>query len=415
MATWGIKLGTYTLGTTAAVKALKIATSRRLNQYPIIRSDVSITPEGKQNPIRLDLSGTLIGSDYTSMRTALSDLRGALESTTQNFYIDDERYIRVVSRNFDYAFIKQDFCNYNLSFTGELPYFLAGTVDSYVVSALSSGVSFPISNAGDVRVPLKFVFRNTSYDTATMLGTTISDVQFENKTLALEFYYRGALSSTLGWVALSNPSFEAWTSGTNVAPDGWTLSAGAVGQEIGTIYLGTYSSKITRSGSDAIINQVFTDPKGISYWQGKTVTAKVWVYADDASSAAIQIYDGLTIGTYSAFHSGGSAWELLTVSYTFPANSTVAGVACRVFTDVSCIFDAFSLSEGSDISGDELVIDGGYDNQNVNKFKAELNGTNAMSAFEGDFMELKAGTNYMEYTGSVGGTMTLYWRKGYYV
>ena len=260
MATWAVKLGTYAIGTTDAISAIKLIRSRRITEHPIIRSDMTIIPEGKFNPLRIDLTGTIVGTDYTSTRTELKNVIGALESTTQNFYIDDERYCRVVSRNFDYAFIKQDFCNYNLSLMGELPYFLAVTANSSIAGVtntagvgINSGTAFNISNLGDIRVPLKIIF------TGAGATTIANNIQFENTTLGTLLKFTGIL-------------------------------------------------QITSS----------------------------------------------------------------------------------------------------------LVIDLGYDYHNVPTYVVTLDGVNAMSAFEGDFMELAVGSNALEYTGAANGTISIYHRKGYY-
>lgn len=196
MASWAIKIGTYALGTQAAVAALKIMRSRRVSQFPIIRSDMTMIGEGKQNALRINLQGTLAGTDYTSTRTELMNIIGALESTTQSFYIDDERYCRVVSKNFDYAFVTQDFCNYNLSLLGELPYFLSGAASSYIegvtagTDAVTSGTAFNVSNLGDIKIPCKLVI------TGAGAATIDNNIQFENTTLGTLCKFTGVLQIT---------------------------------------------------------------------------------------------------------------------------------------------------------------------------------------------------------------------------
>ncbi|OGM12525.1 hypothetical protein A2V80_00830 [Candidatus Woesebacteria bacterium RBG_16_39_8b] len=251
MATFAVKLGTYALGTDAAVSAIDIITSRRISQSPIIRSNMTIIPEGKMQPLKISLKGTLVGSDYTSFRTALANLRSILEVSKQDFYLDDERFTRVIHTGLDYSFVTTDFCNYAVNFLGELPYWLnVGT--SYHTTVPTTAVSYPLNNSGDARIPLKIVL-------SAPQATTISDnIQFENLTLGLLCKYRGLLGT-----------------------------------------------------------------------------------------------------------------------------------------------------------GQTLVIDSGYDANNVPTFKVELDGVDAMSAFEGDFMAVTTGTNWVEYTGAAVGTFTAYWRQGY--
>ena len=177
--------------------------------------------EGKQNPLKISLRGTVAGSDYTSLRTELFNLIGALESTTQDFHIDDERYVRVVSKSFDYAFVKQDFCNYNLSFLGELPYFLASVAGSSLkpipatTDASTGGTAFTISNAGDVKIPCKIVI------TGAGAATIDNNIQFENTTLGTLWKFTGVLQITstlivdLGYDYNNLPTYVVTLDGVN--------------------------------------------------------------------------------------------------------------------------------------------------------------------------------------------------------
>ena len=61
-----------------------------------------------------------------------------------------------------------------------------------------------------------------------------------------------------------------------------------------------------------------------------------------------------------------------------------------------------------------LIIDSGYDQNNVPTFTVTLDGVNAMSTFEGDFMELATGSNALEYTGASNGSVDVYYREGFY-
>jgi len=252
MSTFGIKVGTYAFGTNSFVDALKIASGRRMEQYPIIRTDMTIIPENKAQPIKIDISGTVTGSDYTSLRTAIKQLKQAVDGATKDFYIDDERFIRVISRSFDYAYMTQDFANYNVGLLGEMPYLLAGTVSSYV-SLPTTAVTYPVGNGGDVKVPLKISI--LAPNGGIPIGTTI---QFENVTTGLICQFIGALTAT-----------------------------------------------------------------------------------------------------------------------------------------------------------QTLVIDCGYDDYNRPTFKVEVNGVSAMSAFEGDFISVLQGTNWLKFTGCSVATVSLYWRRGY--
>jgi hypothetical protein len=136
--------------------------------------------------------------------------------------------------------------------------------------------------------------------------------------------------------------------GTAVAPDGWTLAgAGAsVAREATTIKINSYSSKITRVTNDCYFYQQVHSQRGINYFKGRVVTLSCWVYATVASRARIALYDG--VGTsYSPYHSGGSAWELLSVTRTIDASATVVQNNLGVDTgDTSAYFDGAIFVEG---------------------------------------------------------------------
>ena len=188
MANFSVTLGTYALGTETAVKTIKVLASRRLAQFPIIRDDTTIIPKGQQKPLTINLKGSVVGSDYTSLRTALKDLRNAVESDKRNLTLDDERFINVISRGFDYSFVTTDFANYNIKFMAELPYWLASVAESDTRGPVS-GSTYVITNDGDVRIPLKVGI------TASTNGIT-DDIQVENITSGLLCKFRGTLTAT---------------------------------------------------------------------------------------------------------------------------------------------------------------------------------------------------------------------------
>ena len=150
---------------------------------------------------------------------------------------------------------------------------------------------------------------------------------------------------------LSNGDFEAWSAGTSVAPDGWTLASAVVARESSTIKLGTYSSKGTYSAGAFQLNQDIHAAKGISYWKGRTVTLGCWVWCDTASRAILQIQDDTsTGGTNSSYHTGGSTWEWITVTKTITdsVDTDVVRVMLYVITGAaSAYFDGAMLVEGS--------------------------------------------------------------------
>ncbi|MFQ5353379.1 MAG: hypothetical protein ACE5DR_00395, partial [Thermodesulfobacteriota bacterium] len=99
----------------------------------------------------------------------------------------------------------------------------------------------------------------------------------------------------------------------------------------------------------------------------------VWVSSVSASQARLAIFDGLK-SSYSTYHSGGGAWEYLSLSHTVPEGATELRISLQVFgTDGTVYFDAASggLRESADYlavmghdfygSGGALVLEGSDD------------------------------------------------------
>lgn len=150
---------------------------------------------------------------------------------------------------------------------------------------------------------------------------------------------------------ITNGDFENWASGTSVAPTGWTLAgASATVAAEGTIKKsGSYSSKVTRNGTNAQLYKQIHATNGITYWKGRTITLAVWVYATVADRARISIYDGVG-ESFSEYHTGDSTWQLLTVTRTISASATLVGVYQHVSGgDTSVYFDGAMCTEGSSI------------------------------------------------------------------
>jgi hypothetical protein len=136
------------------------------------------------------------------------------------------------------------------------------------------------------------------------------------------------------------------------SPDGWALGDGAVAREATIIKSGTYSMKLSRvSGNSGVITEKGYNVapiygKGIAYWQGRKVTFSCWVYATVASRARLRIYDGTT-DTYSSYHTGGSTWELISLTVTINAAANQMQFQLRTDTgDTNAYFDGAMCVEG---------------------------------------------------------------------
>jgi hypothetical protein len=153
---------------------------------------------------------------------------------------------------------------------------------------------------------------------------------------------------------LTNGNFELWTAGTDVAPDGWTLTGtgATVARESTTIKLGTYSVKLTSFENNFVrLYKSIHELKGINYWKGKTVTFGCWVYASNANRAQLQLYDDVN-GDVSSYHTGDSTWQYLTVTRTIDVNATYVRCALYFFhiSAISVYFDGAIAVEGTSIA-----------------------------------------------------------------
>ena len=85
---------------------------------------------------------------------------------------------------------------------------------------------------------------------------------------------------------------------------------------------------------------------GSTFVRSRQYTLGAWVYATVASRGRIRAYDGTTT-TQSSFHSGGSTWEWLTVTFTVGAAITILQVGGEIVTgNTSVYFDGFAITEG---------------------------------------------------------------------
>lgn len=147
---------------------------------------------------------------------------------------------------------------------------------------------------------------------------------------------------------LTNGDFEAWSAGTAVAPDGWTLyqATAAQGSTTPAPKLGTYYAELTGAGATPSLYQSIHTTKGIAYWKGRTITFGCWVYAV-AAGAYLAISDGVGGSNSLSSHTGDSTWQWLTVTRTLDANATQVLIYCVPVNGAVSDFDGAMLVEGS--------------------------------------------------------------------
>lgn len=152
------------------------------------------------------------------------------------------------------------------------------------------------------------------------------------------FAYLPYASGDISLLDLLNPSVED----SNLSWGG----AGTLTRSSTQKKYGSYALKVTwTSGSEAYGELVFATD--MTRFQGKKITFGAWVWCDTPNTACLNLYDIGVAGYQSAFHSGNSTWEFLTVTMTATAGMTQMNVRCRIATlsaTPNCYFDGMMLA-----------------------------------------------------------------------
>lgn len=161
---------------------------------------------------------------------------------------------------------------------------------------------------------------------------------------------------------LTNPGFEVWQRGTSFAamaanaygPDRWYFSKGGtsaltIAQEATVIETGSrFSAKLTYTHNAAsyLSQDVLSGVDGLAL-RGRVVTFTVRVRCDTAAAVRLRLGGGVTAQVFSSYHTGGSAWETLTVTATVAVTETTLN--CQLEMSATCIvyLDNASLVVGS--------------------------------------------------------------------
>lgn len=110
---------------------------------------------------------------------------------------------------------------------------------------------------------------------------------------------------------------EDWSSSSALTY--WTASGPTLIRTTtaGKVHSGTYSCGL--STTTGYVGQGITNNVDLMYLGGDTPILRGWVWASTASQMRLTIYDGTTT-TNSDYHTGGSGWELLSVTAAIKAN-----------------------------------------------------------------------------------------------
>lgn len=160
---------------------------------------------------------------------------------------------------------------------------------------------------------------------------------------------------------VDNSQFTNWVDGPSSAPTQWTLSgSGAtVARTTSNVPRGAYGVTLTRAGAGATLTQSVGLLDG--QLAGKVITLEAWVTTSVASRARIGISDGSTT-TYSSYHTGGGAPELLSVTVTLASSASACDLILSVDTgDTSGTFAHVVACEGSSmLTGLQDTGDGAF-------------------------------------------------------
>lgn len=117
-----------------------------------------------------------------------------------------------------------------------------------------------------------------------------------------------------------NYGLESWASAVDC--NNWTEVKGgtsSIDREATQVHSGTYSAKLTSAGDGSVyLAQSISFDNSL---RSLEVTATCWAKTSTANLIYIEIADAVS-GDTSAKHTGGGAWEQLTVTYTLNAGAT---------------------------------------------------------------------------------------------
>ncbi|MCY3895209.1 MAG: hypothetical protein OXG17_01935 [Chloroflexi bacterium] len=150
--------------------------------------------------------------------------------------------------------------------------------------------------------------------------------------------------------ALPNGGFESWSGGGTSAPDGWSLSGAnaQTARATSVVKHGRHAASLKRRGADCDLRRGLVDDLGgLTYLRGRTFTLGGWVYATVPNRARLELGDGVTT-SISAYHTGGSAWEWLTVTIAVDSAAPTLLALCKLKQgDTTAWFDGLQLAEGT--------------------------------------------------------------------
>ncbi len=168
---------------------ISVKESKVVKTYPIPKTDGAIAETAKRAAVIIEVEGDISGSDYDTLRTNIDALRAALQNGAQKFTMDDDRYIMVQLKDFDYTYeVTRTLARWRANFVAHYPFWLAET-ETIDTRTPTSGVGYTIANAGNAPCRVKI-------EVTAPAGGIADNCQIENTTRGELLRYRGTIAAT---------------------------------------------------------------------------------------------------------------------------------------------------------------------------------------------------------------------------
>jgi hypothetical protein len=153
---------------------------------------------------------------------------------------------------------------------------------------------------------------------------------------------------------VQNDDFLVWPDGDAAPPEGFTLAgAGAAVARTGTGLgdtsrkVGDFACKLTRGAGDLTLVKAVLAAAAFTradFLKGRYAAGGAWVLCSTPNIARVAVYDGVGY-EYSAYHTGGGAWEWLPATRLINSAATVLHIIPEVKNSaVAAVFSGLSLA-----------------------------------------------------------------------
>lgn len=156
---------------------------------------------------------------------------------------------------------------------------------------------------------------------------------------------------------LQNDDFVIWELGNSLAPSGWSLTnltVARTGTGLGDTNrkVNDFAVKLTRAATDGNLQQELVNSSELArsdFLKSTVISGGCWVKSSTPNAARIAVTDGATT-TFSSYHTGGGAWEWLTVTHTVSNSATNIAVQLTVYNTSSDAYFSGVTAVMSDVA-----------------------------------------------------------------